>query len=139
MGFRFRKSIKILPGVRVNLGKSGVSSVSVGPRGSTVTAGKSGVRHTIGLPGTGLSWSHRLTSRPAGRAAADSIEAPAAPLLEYDRATGEWRPATPRVSWDWAAGARVLLGILAAGVAIVGALVLALTKEMLTGGGRRRR
>lgn len=30
MGFNFRKSIKIMPGVRVNLTKKGVSSVSVG-------------------------------------------------------------------------------------------------------------
>ncbi len=30
MPFRFRKSIKILPGVRVNVGSRGVSSVRVG-------------------------------------------------------------------------------------------------------------
>ena len=30
MPFRFRRSIKILPGVRLNIGKRGVSSVNVG-------------------------------------------------------------------------------------------------------------
>jgi len=35
MGFRYRKSIKIIPGVRVNLSKSGVST-SIGRPGATV-------------------------------------------------------------------------------------------------------
>ena len=30
MGFRFRRSIKILPGIRLNFGKRGVST-SIGP------------------------------------------------------------------------------------------------------------
>ncbi len=30
MPFRFRRSIKILPGVRVNVGRHGISSVNVG-------------------------------------------------------------------------------------------------------------
>ena len=33
MGFRFQKRIKIMPGVRLNLSKSG-ASWSVGPRGA---------------------------------------------------------------------------------------------------------
>ena len=55
MGLRFRRSVKIMPGVRVNLGKKG-ASVSVGRRGANVTMGKNGVRTTVGLPGTGLSY-----------------------------------------------------------------------------------
>lgn len=57
MGFRFRKSVKILPGVRVNLGNKGVNSVSVGTRGAKVNFGKKGVRSTVGINGTGLSYS----------------------------------------------------------------------------------
>lgn len=57
MGFNFRKSIKIMPGVRVNLTKKGVSSVSVGKNGARVNVGKKGTRTTVGLPGTGLSYS----------------------------------------------------------------------------------
>ena len=41
MGFRFRKSIKIAPGVRLNIGKKS-ASISVGGRG---------VRHTISSTG----------------------------------------------------------------------------------------
>ena len=53
---RFRKSVKIMPGVRLNLSKSGVST-SFGGRGATVNVGKRGVRSTLSVPGTGLSWS----------------------------------------------------------------------------------
>jgi hypothetical protein len=55
MGFRFRRSVKILPGVRINLSGS-EPSVSVGPRGFRYTIGSKGTRVTAGIPGTGLSW-----------------------------------------------------------------------------------
>jgi hypothetical protein len=55
MGFRFRRSIRLLPGVRLNLSK-GTPSISVGPRGFTANIGKRGVRGTAGLPGSGLSY-----------------------------------------------------------------------------------
>lgn len=55
MGFRFRRTIKIIPGLRLNVGKRGVSA-SVGVRGAHVTVGKGGTRHTVGIPGTGASW-----------------------------------------------------------------------------------
>ena len=48
MGFRFRRSIKILPGIRLNFGKRGVST-SIGVRGAHVTFGKTGTRTTVGL------------------------------------------------------------------------------------------
>ena len=59
MGFRFRKSIKLMPGVRINLSKTGVST-SLGGRGATVNVSKRGVRGTVGIPGSGLSYSERL-------------------------------------------------------------------------------
>ena len=55
MSLRFRRSIKLLPGVRVNLGKTG-ASLSFGPRGASVTVGKRGVYSNVGIPGTGISW-----------------------------------------------------------------------------------
>jgi hypothetical protein len=56
MGFRFRKTLSIVPGlVRLNLSKSG-ASVSVGPRGLKYTVGPKGTRTTVGLPGSGLSY-----------------------------------------------------------------------------------
>ena len=54
MAFRFQKRIKILPGVSVNLSKSGVST-SVGPKGAKFTVGRGQTRVTTGLPSTGLS------------------------------------------------------------------------------------
>lgn len=55
MGFRFQKRISILPGVRINLSKSGASA-SVGPRGADVNIGPYGVTTNAGIPGTGLSY-----------------------------------------------------------------------------------
>jgi hypothetical protein len=73
VGFRFRKSFKIAPGVRLNLSKSGVST-SIGGRGATLNVGgKRGARATVGIPGTGISYSEHLERRtpreqaPAGR------------------------------------------------------------------------
>jgi hypothetical protein len=57
MGFRFRKYFGVLPGVRVNLGKKRVS-VSIGGRGLTANISNDGVRKTVSLPGTGLSYSN---------------------------------------------------------------------------------
>lgn len=56
MGLRFQKRIKILPGVYINLSKSGVSA-SVGGHGATVNVGSTGRKMiTVGIPGTGLSY-----------------------------------------------------------------------------------
>ncbi len=56
MGFRYRRSINLGSGVRLNVSKRGLSSVSVGRPGSTLNLGRRGVRATVGLPGTGLSY-----------------------------------------------------------------------------------
>ena len=54
MPIRFRRTIKIFPGVKLNLSKGGMS-VTVGPKGYHLNFGKKGVRQTIDLPGVGLS------------------------------------------------------------------------------------
>ena len=59
MGFRFQKRISILPGVRINLSKGGVST-SLGPRGADVNIGPHGVTTNAGIPGTGLSYRSKL-------------------------------------------------------------------------------
>ena len=43
MGFRFRKRIRIAPGLAINISKSGVST-SIGGKGSTINIGKKGER-----------------------------------------------------------------------------------------------
>lgn len=59
MAFRFRRTISIFPGVRVNLGKRGVS-VSAGVRGANVTLGRTGLYGNVGIPGSGVSYRKRL-------------------------------------------------------------------------------
>lgn len=54
MGFRFQKRIKLLPGITINLSKSGVST-SFGVTGARVTYGHGRKRVTTGIPGTGIS------------------------------------------------------------------------------------
>ena len=56
MGFRFRRRLRVLPGVSLNIGKSGFTSLSAGIRGFTVNFGRKGTRTTTSLPGTGLSY-----------------------------------------------------------------------------------
>ncbi len=61
MGFRFRKIISVVPGVKVNLSKTGVST-SLGGHGATVNVGSTGKKTlTLGIPGTGLSYQIPLT------------------------------------------------------------------------------
>lgn len=64
MGFNFRKSFKIAPGVRLNVGKKGISSVSLGGKGGRVNIGKKGVRSTVSAPGTGLSYTSHQPYKP---------------------------------------------------------------------------
>lgn len=73
MGFRFRKSFTIMPGVRINLSKGGVST-SIGRPGATVNIGKRGVRGTVGLPGTGLSYTETIIKRGAEPGAGGDYE-----------------------------------------------------------------
>ncbi|WP_067516684.1 DUF4236 domain-containing protein [Endozoicomonas ascidiicola] len=62
MGLRFRKSITIAPGIRVNLGLNG-ASLSLGPRGASVSVSSRGVYGNVGLPGTGFSYRTRLDKK----------------------------------------------------------------------------
>ena len=58
---RFRKSIKICKGVRLNLSKSGIST-SIGGHGISVTTGKKGTYLNTGIPGTGLYDRRKISS-----------------------------------------------------------------------------
>ena len=92
MGFRFRRSARLGP-LRFNFSKGGLSSISVGGRGASfnIPVNRSGgPRTTVGLPGTGLSWSVEHTpDRPAGAAAG----LPNSRRLQ--KAPGAARPAAP--------------------------------------------
>ena len=66
MAFRFRKSFKLLPGVRLNVSKSGLST-SVGPRGAKLNFSKDRTTATVGLPGTGLSHTSTVSRGAVGQ------------------------------------------------------------------------
>jgi len=80
MGFRLRRSARLGP-LRFNFSSGGLSSISVGGPGTSfnIPVNRSGgPRTTVGLPGTGLSWSvehtpdrapENPTAIPAGPAA----------------------------------------------------------------------
>lgn len=56
MGLRFRKSVKIAPGVRLNISKKSVG-ISAGVKGYCKSINSSGrVTTSIGVPGTGVSY-----------------------------------------------------------------------------------
>ena len=55
MGFRFRRRLRIMPGIYVNLSKTG-GSLSIGGHGATLNVSRAGTRTTVGLPGSGLSY-----------------------------------------------------------------------------------
>lgn len=66
MGFRYRKSINLGGGFRINLSKSGVG-YSWGVPGYRITRTASGkTRKTYSIPGTGLSYSETMGSRNSG-------------------------------------------------------------------------
>lgn len=66
MGFRFRKSVKLMPGVRINLSARG-ASWTFGSRGASINVGSKGVYSNFGIPGTGLAFRQRLDSNGSDR------------------------------------------------------------------------
>ena len=66
MPFRYRRSLRLFKGVRLNFSKSG-ASLSVGRRGATWNFSKRGTFLTLGLPGTGVSYrTNWAVDRPIG-------------------------------------------------------------------------
>ena len=104
MGFRFRKSIKIFSGLRLNLSKSG-PSISIGGRGHSVNISSRGSRVNIGIPGTGLSYS-RSFSKPSGRSRPSET-----PAKEKLPATAD-RSSNSLLKWLWKVTRLILFGFL---------------------------
>lgn len=72
MGFRFRRSFKIAPGVRLNL-NSKSTSVRIGPTGLGYTISSNGQRRVnASIPGTGISYSEVTSSGTRARPTEDS-------------------------------------------------------------------
>jgi tetratricopeptide (TPR) repeat protein len=76
MGFRLRKSFKVMPGVRMTVTPKGVG-VSAGTRGARMSVHSSGrVTKTVGVPGSGMSYVS--TSTPSKRSTTRRAAAPQA-------------------------------------------------------------
>ena len=71
MALRFRKTITLAPGIRMNLSGSG-ASFSFGGRGASVTVGNRGTYLNTGIPGTGISSRQKLGGTPRSRSATSS-------------------------------------------------------------------
>lgn len=83
MGFRFRRSIKAGP-VRVNFSKSGIG-FSAGVKGARITKPAKGkARTTVGIPGTGLSYSKTVGGKKKS-AAKKATAKKAAPKKTYTK------------------------------------------------------
>ena len=61
MGFRFHQSFSIIPGLRLNVSKSGLSA-SIGGAPFTLNISQNGLMGTASIPGTGLSYRHHFGS-----------------------------------------------------------------------------
>lgn len=67
MAFRYHRSVKLLPGLRMNFSKSGVG-FSAGFAGYHVSRSPNGrTRRTISIPGTGMSWISSSTNPGSSR------------------------------------------------------------------------
>jgi len=94
MAIRFRRSVRILPGLRMNFSGSGIG-LSIGVPGARVTVGPSGVYRHLSIPGTGIYSRERIRLKDTrARAATEvqgvaglsyqiSTEEPALQLLDY--------------------------------------------------------
>lgn len=104
MGWRLRRSVKLAPGVRLNVSRRGLG-YSAGPRGFKIGRGADGrYRRTVSLPGTGLYNTEVITPGTS------SVTTPPPP--RYDPSTAGWDapppagPAGPTKALSWMKGHR---------------------------------
>ena len=130
MGMRYRKSFKIAPGVRMTVSRGGIG-YSVGGKGIRVTKRADGrIQTTVGLPGTGLSYSGVRSARTTGRGSTPVSAGPtrvsARPTLEQRkqaaRRAKQAAPMSRRIKTErWLILAGILLTIV--GFAVIPVLL----------------
>jgi hypothetical protein len=111
--FRFRRSIKLFPGIRWNFGKKS-TSLSIGPRGAHYTFGTAGSRTTVGIPGTGLSYTDIHSSHKRVEARHPRIPEPSEEWIRNHRInmtlhTPDRKPGEPPIRPDQLDAIRSLL------------------------------
>lgn len=84
VSWRFRKSFKVLPGIKLNLTSRGLSA-TLGASPFSVNVGPRGVYSNVSIPGTGISSRQRLDaplpqSGVSGAPAYTPSEAPSTPV-----------------------------------------------------------
>lgn len=105
MAWRLRRTVRIAPGIRLNINKRG-PSVRVGPKGVGVTVGSHGSRVGAGIPGTGV-YAYKQLGHSKGSSSS------AAPVAQI---SGAAAPSEPGTTWPkgWA-----IAGAIATFIAIV--------------------
>jgi Protein of unknown function (DUF4236) len=78
MSWRFRQSFTVIPGLRLNLSKSGLSA-SIGNSPFTLNIGPHGSTETASIPGTGLSYRHHV-----GTPSPPTSQVPPSPSISID-------------------------------------------------------
>lgn len=75
MGLKYRKQIKIAPGVKLNINKKS-ASISVGGKGLSKTISTTGkTTTTVGIPGSGLSYSTTDSTKKPSESNPSDIQA----------------------------------------------------------------
>jgi hypothetical protein len=54
MGFQYRRRVKLLPGISLNVTQNGIASITLGQKGVRLNINRRGVKATVGVPGTGV-------------------------------------------------------------------------------------
>jgi hypothetical protein len=97
MTLRFRQTFTLFPGVRINVGKRGIST-SIGFPGTTVNIGQQGIRATVGVPGTGLSYSAMVLPFGQGGGPAELTDASPSGFMQPPKSPAAGNnPASARV------------------------------------------
>ncbi|TKI43439.1 DUF4236 domain-containing protein [Bacillus mycoides] len=94
MGFKFRKSIKIAPGVKINVSAKGVG-VSAGVKGARVSTGPSGSRITTSLPSTGISYEKRIGKKKGSKQKSATTQLVSSPTSD-NQVNDKARSLTPK-------------------------------------------
>lgn len=108
MGLNFRKSISLLPGVKLNLNKKS-AGLSFGVKGARYSINTSGQRRaTVGIPGTGLSYTKTFGNKKkdakTDRAKKKELEKNQEVVQEYneqvDEIIGIHRTGVEAIDWN---------------------------------------
>lgn len=113
MGFRFRKSVKIAPGIRLNFGKKS-ASVSLGGKGARFTINNKGKKTaSFGIPGTGIYYTESVGGKNK-RKEKSNMAAPKTYEVTPTRKEPSQKPFFKKW-WCWIIAVGILFSVVAGG------------------------